>query len=132
MKKRGQTVYKFEDRIERLTMPEPNSGCLLWVGSSRKNPSGMEYGRLVIGSRSDGSRRSVAAHRLSYETYKGAIPDGLYVCHKCDNSLCVNPDHLFTGTQSDNMKDALAKGRITPPTPPKRSLPSPPKTDDAT
>lgn len=127
MKIRGQTVYPPEERIDRLSMPEPNSGCWIWLGACRENPSGMLYGRLVEGSRSLGTRKTVTAHRYSYEAYRGPIYDGLYVCHKCDNPTCVNPDHLFLGTQSENMIDAYRKGRITLP----QKFPSPPSPSQA-
>ena len=51
------------------------------------------------------------AHRISYEYFKGAIPDGLFICHKCDNRACVNPEHLYAGTQKDNIKDMFDRGR---------------------
>jgi hypothetical protein len=52
------------------------------------------------------------AHRVSYRIFKGEIPDGLYVCHHCDNRKCIAPDHLFIGTAKENMQDALKKGRL--------------------
>ena len=56
-------------------------------------------------------RKHIVAHRFAWESCNGPIPDGLFVCHKCDNMLCVNPTHLFLGTQSDNIKDCFRKQR---------------------
>ena len=86
------------------------AGCWEWVGSKRNG-----YGRMMIGSRTDGTRKSVSTHRLSYELHYGEIPQGMEICHKCDNPCCINPDHLFVGTRQDNTDDRERKGRNNPP-----------------
>ena len=87
------------------------NGCWMWQGALGKKG----YGMFSVGSsrNPDGTRRNSmrAAHRVSYELFKGNIPDGLFVLHKCDTPGCVNPDHLFLGTNTDNMQDMDAKGR---------------------
>lgn len=90
----------------RHTEYDEASGCWEWIGSKRCG-----YGRMIIGSRKDGTRRSASAHRVSYELTYGEIPDGMEVCHKCDNPCCVNPNHLFLGTRQDNIDDRERKGR---------------------
>ena len=75
------------------------NGCWLWQGS--KDADG--YGRAFHAKR--------LAHRVSYEEFIGPIPEGLSALHRCDVRCCVNPEHLFLGTQQDNMKDMYIKGR---------------------
>ena len=90
--------------------------CWEWLGA--KDRKG--YGRFSVGrsKNPDGSRRNsmVGAHRFSFEHFNGPIPDadgyhGMCVLHRCDNPSCVNPDHLFFGTNEDNVHDMDAKGR---------------------
>lgn len=91
----------FKERFDAKWSPEPNSGCWLWTASV----DGHGYGKIF----KDG--RLQKAHRVAYELYKSKIPDGLLALHHCDNRLCINPDHIFIGTQRDNMIDKCAKGR---------------------
>jgi len=88
----------FESRL----IPEPNSGCWLWLGMRQ---TGKLYGIFCW------KNKSMKAHRASWEIYKGPIPLGICVCHKCDIPQCVNPDHLFLGPQIDNIRDRHIKGR---------------------
>ena len=78
----------------------PRGSCWIWSGG--KMPKG--YGIFKQGIDS-------LAHRASYRLFKGNIPNGMNVCHQCDNPQCTNPDHLFLGTQRDNMDDMTRKGR---------------------
>ena len=86
---------RFWDKVEKTDT------CWLWTAG--KDPNG--YGRFGI------DRKARLAHRVAYEMLVGPIPKGLYCCHTCDNPSCVNPEHLFIGTQKDNMKDMAKKLR---------------------
>ena len=93
------------ERIERLSIPEPNTGCWLWMGSINNKGYGM------MSAVKAGRHTKLLAHRTSYESFVGNIPDGKWVLHKCDLPLCVNPRHLFLGNNADNIRDCMIKGR---------------------
>lgn len=102
-----ETIARFWSRINKDgSIPEhvPHLGkCWVWTAGVR----GRGYGAFYA----DKDRRNIATHRLMWSLNQGAIPQGLYVMHKCDNPPCVNPAHLFLGTPLDNVSDMIAKGR---------------------
>lgn len=100
--KRATDIF---DRLEKYQIKK--DGCWSWSGT--KDPAG--YG-VLSGRRINGRRTSPEkAHRVSYEKHFGPIPEGLVVRHNCDNPECTNPDHLLVGTQKDNSRDMVDRGR---------------------
>lgn len=81
-----------------------NASTECWEWNKGVNRQG--YGRIQLIN-----RKGARAHRAAYEVFKGQIPQGMCVCHKCDNRKCINPDHLFLGTYKDNYRDSKEKGR---------------------
>lgn len=91
------------ERFEERYIPEPNSGCWLWLGPM--NPSN-GYGRFYLNE-----KEVVYAHNFSFKHHKGKIPKGLMLRHTCDIKLCVNPDHVILGTAKQNSQDAVERGQ---------------------
>lgn len=89
-----------QTRFDKQVMPEPMSGCWLWMGAVGKG-----YGSIGFGLKNEG------AHRVSWMLHKGPIPEGGHVLHNCDNTYCVNPDHLRIGTHAENMADTTKRNR---------------------
>ncbi len=100
------TREQLDEQFRRYTSPPDERGCINWTG--RVNRGG--YGEWGQPWRERPS--SKRAHRVAWELASGPVPDGLLICHSCDNRRCVNREHLFAGTHRDNMIDAIAKGRI--------------------
>jgi hypothetical protein len=94
-------------RFDEFVFPDPNSGCFIFAGAELGTDG---RGEFYVGT-FEGKRRMVASHRFAWEGAYGPIPEGLCVLHKCDTPCCVNPDHLFLGTQLDNIEDMARKGR---------------------
>ncbi|QJB21854.1 endonuclease [Xanthomonas phage FoX2] len=90
------------DRVETI----PECGCWIFTGAW----DGGGYGQVSTKRGSSPAK----SHRLSYEENNGKIPDGFEVCHRCDTPACVNPEHLFIGSRTDNMRDCSKKGRLSP------------------
>lgn len=101
----GKHNRTFEERLEERSIPEPNSGCLLWTGAVDHSGHG------VFSYWENGRSITTSPHRLAYQLYCGTIPDGKQVRHRCDVPSCINPAHLLTGTHQDNMDDMAARKR---------------------
>ena len=95
LKKGWNRLVSFEEKIERI----PFSGCWIWMAGLARNG----YGQ------TSENHKTKFAHRMAWKLYRGEIPDGLFVLHKCDIKCCVNPDHLYLGTQKDNIRDVLER-----------------------
>ena len=89
------------ERFNQKYEAEPMSGCWLWICTL----DGKGYGKLKVAG------KLISGHRLSWELHRGEIPIGKWVLHRCDNRMCVNPEHLFLGTARDNVLDMVQKGR---------------------
>lgn len=85
-------------------IPEPNSGCWIWLKAIGTHGYGV--------TQNPKTGNPTTAHRVSFEAHKGPIPPGMCVLHRCDCRPCINPDHLFLGTDADNVADKIKKGRL--------------------
>jgi len=97
------SLFVAKERIENKVERIPEGGCWVWMGTTTVRG----YGQI------EHKTKKLYAHRASYEAFVGEIPQGMYVCHTCDNVSCVNPNHLFLGTQKQNLQDMVRKGRST-------------------
>jgi len=90
------------ERLKRSSTVDPVSGCIRWTG----NVNNKGYGLIGIGAKD-----TALVHRVAWELANGPIPAGMCLCHRCDVPLCINPAHMFIGSQQDNMADKMQKGR---------------------
>lgn len=99
------TFDSAETRFERQYVVDEDTGCWEWTGAKHN----YGYGQIGVNGRQTG------AHRFSYELHHGEIPDGAFICHKCHNPSCVNPDHLYAGDPKSNAEDMVEAGRAPKP-----------------
>lgn len=97
-------MNKIIERFNAKWIPEPNTGCWLWIGSLNSKGYAVIQKPRMRG-------KYIQAHRLSYQIHVGEIPEGAHICHKCDTPACVNPNHLFVGNDFLNQSDKCKKGR---------------------
>jgi hypothetical protein len=97
---RGRVAAPWEDCF----IPEPNTGCFLWLGKRTKKGYGLLNRKMKM----------ILAHRYAWEMVNGSIPAGMMCLHHCDQPACVRVDHLFIGTGRENLEDAIVKGRWAP------------------
>lgn len=110
MTSRSTRRRPFIERFLEKTEPIPECGCWIWIGAiakPRQSDHDNWYGMTTLGHRRD----FMGAHRASWILFRGPIPEGMCVLHRCDIKSCVNPDHLFLGSDLDNAHDMIAKGR---------------------
>jgi len=101
---RIEITQKLIDRFWRFVYRGLEDECWNWIGST----TGEGYGRFSVGGRNG---KKLGAHQVSYMIKHGSIPEGLFVLHKCNNKVCVNPNHLYAGTHEQNMLDLIDSGR---------------------
>jgi hypothetical protein len=102
LKSPNEQDYRQSQKERLLRLSHDHGECRIWKDTCRQ-----KFGYGMIQWR----KKTMAAHRAAWIAWKGPIPVGLCVLHKCDNPSCINPNHLFLGTQNDNIKDMISKKR---------------------